>query len=136
MGFKTGKHGKVYNDSKSTKGSGSDSPGNHDGSHMIGRENFPIGDIDDVDKQMDLEFPVVKWNHGEEYAVLHNNSEIELMNHPVNELPKHVSFLKEFKSKEEALDYQEFRMAKEYGGIGLINNKEFEADAKKYGEST
>ena len=44
MGFHTGKHGKVYNDSKSIKGSGSDSPGNHDGSLKSGRDYFQSND--------------------------------------------------------------------------------------------
>lgn len=42
--FKTGKHGKVYNDDKKSKGSKSESPNSNDGSFMIGREHFPIGD--------------------------------------------------------------------------------------------
>ena len=41
MGFKTGKHGKVYNDSKSIKGSGSDSPDKFDGS-----ENWIRSELD------------------------------------------------------------------------------------------
>ncbi len=38
MGFKTGSHGKVYNDSKLTKGSGP-SPGNSDGSKQTIRDD-------------------------------------------------------------------------------------------------
>ena len=44
MGFHTGKHGKVYNDDKKSKGSKSDSPGNHDGSSSTYRDD----DKDDV----------------------------------------------------------------------------------------
>lgn len=38
MGFKTGSHGKVYNDSKSKHGSPGSSPGHHDGSSSTVRE--------------------------------------------------------------------------------------------------
>jgi hypothetical protein len=37
MGFKTGSHGKVYNDDKSTKGSSGSNPGNNDGSSETSR---------------------------------------------------------------------------------------------------
>ena len=38
MGFHTGKHGKVYNDDKPSKGSHGSSPGNHDGSSSHTRD--------------------------------------------------------------------------------------------------
>ena len=42
MGFHTGKHGKVYNDDKKSKGSSSNHPGNYDGSSEIIRaDNIP-----------------------------------------------------------------------------------------------
>ena len=39
MGFHTGKHGKVYNDDKPSKGSSGSNPGNHDGSSENVRDN-------------------------------------------------------------------------------------------------
>ncbi|MBT4327009.1 MAG: hypothetical protein HOD60_08915 [Candidatus Nitrosopelagicus sp.] len=41
MGFKTGPHGKVYNDEKSTKGSSGSNPGNNDGSSETVRDDSP-----------------------------------------------------------------------------------------------
>ena len=42
MGFHTGKHGKVYNDDKKSKGSSSNHPGNHDGSTNLVRESVDV----------------------------------------------------------------------------------------------
>ena len=43
MGFHTGKHGKVYNDDKPTKGSPGSNPGNHDGSDEYERDELHGG---------------------------------------------------------------------------------------------
>jgi hypothetical protein len=43
MGFKTGKHGKVYNDDKKSHGSKSNSPGVHDGSDEYSRDELHGG---------------------------------------------------------------------------------------------
>jgi hypothetical protein len=40
MGFKTGNHGKVYNDDKKSHGPGSDSPNNNDGSKDSSRDDI------------------------------------------------------------------------------------------------
>jgi hypothetical protein len=39
MGFKTGSHGKVYNDNKKSHGSKSNSPGSNDGSDSSSRDD-------------------------------------------------------------------------------------------------
>ena len=48
MGFHTGKHGKVYNDDKKSKGSSSSHPGNHDGSHESARDDLTVSEKIDL----------------------------------------------------------------------------------------
>ncbi len=136
MGFHTGKHGKVYNDDKKSHGSSGHSPGNNDGSTSSFMENIHK----ENELHADKEFPVVKWHGGEEYAVLHNKTGEEspyeitpIMDLPLDKLPKHIEFIRAFDSAEDAFDFQDFYFTHLYGGIGLINNKDYEKDCKKYG---
>ncbi len=48
MGFKTGSHGKVYNDDKKSHGSSKGSPGNNDGSNESYRETLNMDQFDDM----------------------------------------------------------------------------------------
>ena len=57
--------------------------------------------------QMELEFPVVKWNSGEEFAVFRNKSGIPIKKIPEDQYFHQVEFLKQFDNADEALDYQQ-----------------------------
>ena len=60
--------------------------------------------------KMDLEFPVIKWNHGNEYAVMKNNlahKNIKIIDIPKKDIKSNVVFLKEFDDIDEAFKYQE-----------------------------
>tara|TARA_R100001594_G_scaffold149912_1_gene209169 strand:- start:3171 stop:3500 length:330 start_codon:yes stop_codon:yes gene_type:complete len=89
----------------------------------------------EVDDDMELEFPIIKWSKGEEYAVLHNRTgkPITEANFSVSNPPKKIEFLREFDNLEEALEYQEYLHMSEYGGIGLIDDPEFDELEKKFG---
>ncbi len=45
MGFKTGKHGKVYNEDKKEYGESESNPGHHDGSSMVSRDSIRQSDM-------------------------------------------------------------------------------------------
>lgn len=77
-------NGKHHVSNKSEKGHSKDSPENHDGSHMISRENFPTGDDDktvmsEVKVDWDM-IDTVSSKHGTAYkyeATVHHNGESE-----------------------------------------------------------
>jgi len=106
---------------------------------------------DSLQKATELEFPVIKWSGGEEYAVLHNQNVDEgddivntksIMDTPVDEVKKlmmngTIKVLKTFDNKEDALDYQEHRSVEYYGDPDITMNpkqlKEFHKECDKFG---
>ena len=72
-------------------------------------------------ERMELEFPIIKWTKGNEYAVLSNKSGKPVLEtkFDVTYPPKNIKFLREFDNVEDAYDYQEYLNSKKYG-LGLI----------------
>ena len=71
--------------------------------------------------RMELEYPIIKWTKGNEYAVLSNKSGKPVLEtkFDVTYPPKNIKFLREFDNVEDAYDYQEYLNSKKYG-LGLI----------------
>jgi len=72
-------------------------------------------------ERMELEFPIIKWTKGNEYAVLSNKSGKPVLEtkFDVTYPPKNIKFLREFDNVKDAYDYQEYLNSKKYG-LGLI----------------
>ncbi len=62
MGFHTGKHGKVYNDDKKSKGSKSNNPGNKDGSNEHVKDYDNNKAYDDAEAEMKEYFNSFHWD--------------------------------------------------------------------------
>ena len=71
--------------------------------------------------RMELEYPIIKWTKGNEYAVLSNKSGKPVLEtkFDVTYPPKNIKFLREFDNVKDAYDYQEYLNSKKYG-LGLI----------------
>ena len=108
---------------------------NDDGTCITWRKAFYDNLHKEVNQMMELEFPVVKWNEGEKYAVLHNKSDkpISTTGYANDYCLKDIEFLREFDNANEALDYQYYLFDGQYGD-GLDMTGEYERLEKKFGK--
>ena len=90
----------------------------------------------EIEEHLELEYPVIKWSKGEEYAVISNKSGKPLLDNKfdVKHPPKNIEFLKEFNNAQDALDYAEYRHTDEYGGSKFQNDRYYQNLENKFKE--
>ena len=88
----------------------------------------------EIAEHRELEYPVIKWNKGEEYAVLSNKSGKPLQDNKFSTKnpPKNIEYLQQFNNPEDALDYSEYKHTKEYGSHLFENDEHFKGLEKKF----
>ena len=88
----------------------------------------------EIAEHRELEYPVIKWNKGEEYAVLSNKSGKPLQDNKFSTKnpPKNIEYLQQFNNPEDALDYSEYKHTKEYGPHLFENDEHFKGLEKKF----